>query len=299
MDQETTAVVETPAVAAPVTPDPQPSYATWQAEQSGKPAPEKPKPAAEKPVTVTDDDEAETTPAISQEQEKPVTKPETPAQKRIRDLSAKNNDLERRLAALENPKQAEAPKPVELPKMPKLSDFDYDEDKFGVALANYTEKHTQVITERKLAEFQQQQMADARTRDFNQAVTEAEKQFPDFRTVAFDPEVIKHVTPIMGDLIMEKKDMALAYRLGQDSGSEAKRISALPPAYQLFEMGKLAGSISAKGKFSNTQGTTEAPVKPAIKAPVTLASGGGTATGEEGYKAWLKTPEGRKAVTGR
>lgn len=275
------------ATGAPEVPEfkSQAEYRAWRSKSAVDETPETPE-APTETVETSEGQEPEsaeatdTTEPTSQELEEAVEKPLTRGQKRFQELvgqrkaaEEKAAALEARLAALEASKQAapavEAkPEPAEdFKPIPKLSQFDYDEEKHAVALQEVVNHNAALAAKR----FQAEQAAQAQKQQiqtkWQESIEAAKAKMPDFEAVAFNPEAQRFISPVMAEIVITNADAPLAYHLGKNP-KEAQRISALHPAVQIYELGKLAAKLS----------TPEQPVtpKPApLPVPSKLSAAGG------------------------
>ncbi len=199
--------------------------------------------------TKTADDKAEAPAESTEEQpEEPgIVHPDDPhgVKKRLskvleREQAAREeaDRLRREVEALKSAK-AEPPAPPvaqPAPTKPKLDDFDS------------IEEYTDALTDWKLEQRESQESARRKTNEIETMISAAESRYPDFRVVAFSPEVVATVqaAPFLGDAITASPVFAdLAMHFGQNP-QELKRIAALPAVRALAELGKIEDKIEAK-----------------------------------------------------
>lgn len=209
----------------------------------------------------------------SPESEAQVEQPKqlSPTEKRIKELTWRAHEAERRHnreaqeRAREQQEAAEVRRQLnELTRrasMPKLEEHNFDQQKFMEAVEQHIkstrEQETRAAQEnyqrqsQAAAQYQLQSHVDART-------AEAEIKYPDFRDVVNNPAMppLASTNPaLFGALITHEQFPDLTYYLGKNI-SEALRLSQLPPAKSLIELGKIAAKLSA----SPTQSKAPAPV---------------------------------------
>jgi hypothetical protein len=224
---------------------------------------EQPAPDAIAPAPVTDQAQAESSPAVNDADESSEPKPKG-VQKRIDELTRNWREAERREAALldmlqrqQTPaKQEAAP---EKPKtLPKLEDFNYDEAAYQVALFNHasTEAARQVREELKREEQQREQQE--RVKSWKTRETEFKAKTPDYESVA-------HYAPMSDAMVqvITESDIGpeIAYFLGKNLDT-AQRIAQLDPVKAAREIGRI------EAKLEKPPAPTPPPPRP---APVSQA----------------------------
>ncbi len=151
-------------------------------------------------------------------------------------------------------------------------------DEYVEALTDWKlEEKTRIDAEARRAEEEGRRLAER--------VLRAEEKYPDFRSVALNPEV--PITPAMYSALVESEAGAdIAYWLGKNPG-EAGRIAALSPVAAVKEIGRLESRFSGQGAAARRVSQAPAPVR-------TVAGGNGAvekAPAEmsmEEYRAWRK-----------
>ena len=207
------------------------------------------------PDPVSDDDAAKST----EESQEATQKEPSRAEKRIQQLVGdRNHAMEYGDFWKDKYEQSQqaAPAPKEdkpAPVMPKLEDFDYDQDAYNVSMQNWNSHQIAEQVKVGVAEAMEQsgQQTAAQQVDANwQAnVAEFSKEHGDFAQVAFATEGIY-------DAIKAHPDgPAIAYHLGQNP-EEAARIGNLSPSQLPFELGRL--ELSSKPAVAQKQ-VTNAP----------------------------------------
>lgn len=188
-------------------------------------------------ATNADDDDGGDDTANSEEGKKPARG----VQKRLDELTRRyheeRRDKERLMSLLERglpvPEGQQA-KPQAPQGPPQESDFaDYDE--YQAAMIDWR-------VEQKLVERQQHQTAQQRAQSFQDRVTKASSEMPDYAEVVFNPSL--PITPLMMDVIMDSDiGEQVAYHLGKNP-TEASRIANLPPHRQAAELGRIEVALT-------------------------------------------------------
>lgn len=187
-------------------------------------------------TTAENDDDGDDTTANAE-----PAKPAKGVQKRLDELTRRyhdeRRDKERLLSLLErgmSPQEAQQAQPSAPQGPPQESDFaDYDE--YQAAMIDYR-------VEQKLVARQQQQTAQQRAQSFQDRVSQAAAEKPDFAEVVFNPSL--SITPLMMEVLMDS-DIGpdVAYHLGKNP-SEASRIANLPQHRQAAELGRIEVALS-------------------------------------------------------
>lgn len=198
----------------------------------GEPAPE--------PQQPPEDDKAPLPKGLQRKINK-LTRKAGDAERTAREAQLERDLLLERLRHYEQPKADPAPK-AENGK-PTLEQFDYDQDAYLEALADWRVDQ-RLTAEREKAE---QQKAEQQTRERFRSLAEKEAAFaaehPDYEDVAKDPSV--PITPVMAEVIMESDIApAIAYYLGQHV-EEAASIAQMTPAAAGRAIGRIEASLSA------------------------------------------------------
>ena len=269
-----------------------PAIETWSSAQrtewlkTGK-TPEAPKPAESAPAPPKENTSSEAS-AVEHEdettapdsdpgdrQEQPPAKKMSPAEKRIKQLLARQRELEEALEATRKPAEEKRSdsKPSEQPAQgkPKQEDFKtYDE--YFEALAEWK-------AEQRIAQRDQQREAkeaEARARaaeaevakSWKDRVAKTKAAHPDFDAVFADADM--DVTPVMQKAMLASEHGAeVAYHLAKHP-EESERIAGLSNYEQALAIGEIISSIKAAAAKS-----TQAPPKKttsASKPPTELAS---------------------------
>ena len=157
--------------------------------------------------------------------------------------------------------QEPQPEPA-APSMPLLADFDYDQDAWGVAMAQYNAQMVEKTVSERVVQALQQRDQTFSEEQANTAWKERASAFAaehdDFEEVALNPAV--PISQEMGEVIRtSEKGPDLAYHLGQNP-AEAYRISQMPPTMQAFELAKVELSLASPSTPAVAQKpTTQAP----------------------------------------
>ncbi len=195
------------------------------------------------------------------ESTEPAAKPRKSAEERIREAIAEREFWKRQALSGQQPPapKQEPPAAPALPeKPPAIEDFE-DVNAWGAALAQYHRQQAELVVEQKLGKVrEQQQVSDAR-QAFDARQQAFQSTVPDYVQVVSDPDIAPYVTPeISGVIVRSELGPQMSYHLGRpENRNELVRISQLPSAYQLYELGKLEARLAAAPKAS-----TSAPAKP-------------------------------------
>lgn len=193
----------------------------------------------------------------SEQERKPLPRG---VQRKINKLTKRSAEAERRAQELERQleqMQRNAPqKPPEPPQgKPTLEQFDYDQDRYLEALADYR-------LEQKIGQLRQQseqRQREQQQRERSRTLAERESAFiadhPDYEEVAKDPSL--PINEVMAEAIFEADDPpAIAYYLGQNP-DEAMSISQLSPVAAARAIGRIEAKLSVPGQPPKR--TTKAP----------------------------------------
>lgn len=238
-------------------------------------------------AAVPQDQPTESAPVTEAEQDKPAgqEQPEQPkaeetekpnptpkgVQKRLDELRRQAGDAqrmnERLLALMEKTLvKGEAPR-AEVPSgPPKRENYESWED-YAEAKADWQIAQRLQEIEQKAEIARRQQAVQQRESTWQQREAEAAKKYEDYEDVVTAEDL--SITPIMAEAIKDSDLGAdVAYYLGKNP-KEAERISALSPAAQVRELGKIEARLEMK------------PAKTPSKAPPPIEPvGGGKAGGE-------------------
>lgn len=243
-------------------------------EESRKPKPDAEIPKAEPAVAQPEPTSVnvETTEGSEQAASKP--KRDRTAEGRIAELTARAKQLEAerdewrsKATPKAEPQQAQ-PKPA-ADGRPLLKDFVaklgpdevYEDahEKWTEALTDWRETKR---TEREAGERQQATQRETAAK-VQTKVTEAREKYDDFDTVTEGD----WITPAMQEYLLEADNLDVIYHLGANR-DEVARISALPKARQLAELGKIEDRLAKP---------EPKPAPPVSKAPAPIRAVGGTA----------------------
>ena len=207
------------------------------------------------PAAPTEDTAAETTDETEEPkaEEPPEEKPRKRRgfQKRIDKLTTQVREQERLIAELQTPKDAPLSEP-------KRDDFD-DYEKYIDARADYKAEQ-RLEQDRKTRQEQSQQ---SQQREVAAAFEEARETviesgidaYKDFEDVAMSGDLQISQTMAEG-LLQSETGHDVWYHLGKNP-AKAEKISSLPPAKQLLELGRLEASLKSAKKPSNAPKPTK------------------------------------------
>ena len=198
-------------------------------------------------------------------------------------------ELESQIAELKPAEPAKPEQPVR-PKRPSLAEFDFDQDKYEAAMAEYdtqVEAYLRKVTEANVAkaladadERRKQEAAveatQAELRAFEQRRDESKAVYEDFDDVlAGIPK--SAVTALDSDVVRgyvagkSKQPALLMYFFAQDylenGGAESERILALDPYDQIIEIKEIEKQIEAQLKAGKSEVKPEAKAEPEKKTP--------------------------------
>lgn len=189
----------------------------------------------------------------------PAEPQEDPVEKHRKGLEAavmaerrKRQELEARLAQLEQPKQPE-PKSLERPKRDAYASQEEYED----ALLEYGDKRRDHRDRETRQQEEQRKHAETMQRTVDEVVTKGQQKYADFDAV-INSGLGPYLSPVMHQALLESEQAhEVAYWLGKNP-AEAARVSQLPPPRMLIELGRIETKLSA------------APVPPKPSIPQTL-----------------------------
>lgn len=180
-------------------------------------------------------------------------------QRKINKLTKRSAEAERRAQELEREleqmRQQSPPKSEPAQAKPTLEQFDYDQDKYLEALADYRLEH-------KISELRQQsekQQREEKQRERARILEERAEAFmaehPDFLEVVQNPDL--SITELMAEAVSETDDPpAVAYYLGQNP-DEALSISQMSPVAAARAIGRIEAKLGQPGQPPKR--TTKAP----------------------------------------
>jgi hypothetical protein len=236
-----------------------------------------PQPGAEQPDGLKE--QAGATPEGEQAPEPKAEdgKPGTPkgVQKRLDELTRQRGEAqrmnERLLDVLERTLTQGKPPQIEVPSgPPKREQFEtyeaYLEARADFRIAEEVKK-----LEVKAADAREREAAATRANDWQSKMEKAAEKFEDFADVVFADNL-----PVTQAMLVAMQGTEIgpeiAYHLGKNP-QDAKRISQLPVAAQVREIGKIEARLEAK---------SAAPVKQPSKAPAPIETVGGGRSGVNG-----------------
>jgi hypothetical protein len=295
-------VVETVASSEPTSFSSQAEYAKWKesgyqstaAEESTEEAEESSADEVEETESETAEDEKDASEEKSQEKVEEAQKPKGGrANDRIRELVGERDSERQRVAALEarlrdleartsstpkpeaKPNTTQQPTGSQLPAYPKLSDVDYDEDRYAESVQQWFDKrdaHVENQRQAKIAEAKQQEIAQAENKRALDRIAEGRSKFSDFDQVVLQRSDLT-ITPAMAHILVHEENGAdLAYFLGKNP-DEAKRIASLPDLSQAAALVRLGIE-----KLPKPTAETSKKIKPAFEPPTALKATGSQTT---------------------
>lgn len=209
-------------------------------------------------------------------------------QKRIDELTAhwrneqrRAERLEEMLAGLVAPKTAEAPAAPQ--GKPTLEQFEYDQERYLDALADWKLSEREKAAEAKRKEAEAKESAAKRTKTFaeREAAYAAERE--DYITLARDPTL--PVSEPMAQAILEAEEgPAILYYLGQHR-DEAAQIAQMTPYAASVAMGKIAARLTAPPPKPEPEISAAPPPAPTVKPTAPAPKG---LSDELSVKDWLR-----------
>lgn len=211
--------------------------------------------------TVTEEPEAEEEEAeelvvsIGEEESPPQEREEAPQwvkdlRKSHRELLRKNRELEAKVGA------PAAPQKPALPDRPKLSDHDYDEDKYQAALDGWYAKKREIDgfeETQKKAQQEERERIEATHKTYREAASTLKVE--DFKEA--EEEVVTALSQVQQGLILNGADNAplLVYALGKNPKRLAELAAIKDPVKFAFAAAKLEKDL----KTSNRKSEKPAP----------------------------------------
>lgn len=174
-----------------------------------------------------------------------------------RDAESRADRLERMVDRLTQQRQhpaeeqrpAQPPEPIQTTRpRPTREQFDFDEDKFVEAVADWKYEQREAQMAQKSRQTEQQRNLQAFRQEFETKKAsirkEGSEKYPDFDDAinSVPGEVFNEETAFIISMVTEAPP-DVAYHLAKNP-AEAERISKLPPLVKAYELGKLQTSIS-------------------------------------------------------
>lgn len=152
-----------------------------------------------------------------------------------------------------------APQKPTLPDRPKLSEFDYDEDKFQAAMDSWMTKKSEIDnfeTSQRTAQQEAQKQVEATQNAYRESAKSLKVK--DFKEA--EDEVVTSLSPTQQNLILAGADNAslLVYALGKNPKRLAELAAIKDPVKFAFAAAKLEKDL----KTSNRQSEKPAPETP-------------------------------------
>jgi hypothetical protein len=206
---------------------------------------------------------AESTPAVTDANVKPVPPPEEPVQKRIDKLTWQARQAERdrdywRQQAQQTPAKpaAEPEKPKE---PPKLADFDFDEVAYQKALTEHVSAEAARQVREEFRKEQEQLTQQQKAESWRKRETEFAAKTPDYEETAYYAPIPDKAAEIIKDC---ENGPQIAYYLGKHL-DEAQALNGLSEA----AMARAIGRIEAKLEAPEVPPAPAPAPKPVSKAP--------------------------------
>lgn len=187
---------------------------------------------------------------------------------RRREAEAQRELAELRRQLAERDGKREEPTPAKPEGKPTLEQYDYDQEAYLTALADWRLAEREREREQQAQQQQAQQTTAERITQLQAAEAEFSKANPDYEGVAKNPQV--PITQQMADVMLENPSTApaIAYYLGQNV-EEAARIAQMTPV----QAARAIGAIEAKVTTAPKPAPPPKPVKKAAPVVPTLNSG--------------------------
>ncbi len=241
--------------------------------------------AAEVPAAAAANEEAEEKTPVRDDEGDEGTPKKSGVTKRIDELVKLREEARRdaeywrkvALSRLEAEKGKNGPADATVADRPTAEKFKtYDE--YVEALTDWK------LAERTRAEAEARRM-ESEGRSLAGKIAKAEEKYPDFRTVALNPDV--PITEAMYRALVDSDAGAdIAYFLGKNP-VEAGRIAALPPVAAVKEIGRLEMKFAEKNSGARRVSQAPAPVRTVSGAANTVDKAPAEMSMEE-YKTWRK-----------
>ncbi len=140
------------------------------------------------------------------------------------------------------------------------------------------DEYVEALTDWKLEKKEAQRV-------LNETVMKAEAKYPDFKKVAFNPDLA--ITPAMSQVIRTSESgVDVAYHLGKNP-AEAARIAQLPPIAQVRELGRIEERLSTQTKQpAEVKRISAAPAPPRTITGGTAVEKNPENMSFEEYSAW-------------
>lgn len=267
-----------------ITPAAEPEFSidTYRAERDGKDTPAEPEASAapeQAPEPAPDSE-----PGDEQEQPEAHAKGKGGFQRRIDKLTARNAELERRLAGTPAAQpEPVTPTPAAPAGEPRIDDFD-SYDAYVAALTDWKVNMRFKARDEAEATAKAKAAADAAVQAFQQKADAARAKYEDFDDVVGDAPPI---TAVMRDALLESEHGAdVMYHLGQNP-AEITRISQLSPVAQVRELTRLEAKLAPPP-------APEAKPKAITKAPEPIRPVGTSAAPNPTFKADMSFDEYRR-----
>lgn len=203
----------------------------------------------------------------------PDPKPQGRFDKRIGQLTGEKHALkedrdywrDKALAREELPKEVI---PVEVLKLPELSDFDHDTEKWAKALGEYTQKSIEQAKEVAVTEIKetteaasakqtQESVATQRQERWTEKSNEFSETVDDYYEIIGNPTL--NISPVMSEVLTELENgPAVAYHLGKNP-EIAHRIAQKSSVAIAIELGKLENNLGKKPPSPTTSTAPEPP----------------------------------------
>lgn len=176
---------------------------------------------------------------------------EQPAPEWVRELRKNYRELQREKKQLEAQLNAtqQVYRPVEAGKKPQLEDFDYDADKFEVALADWFERKRQAEDYQRRVQQEQEQVQQAWQQKLQSySMAKAELKVRDYEDAEEVVQQSLNVTQ-QGIVIQGAENPALVvYALGKNPKKAQELASITDPVKFAFAIAKLETQLKVKGR---------------------------------------------------
>lgn len=228
-----------------------------------------PEPAGEQVAQETDSEPSTSSQEADDEES---AKPKSGAEKRIdqlvweREEAKRERDYYKSLAT----KGKEETEPTSKPSQPqtledigpppKLSEFDYDEDKYNQAFIEWSDKRQEIKETQRAAEREQQEaMHKAQseyTSSLETALEQGKTKYKDFEKVIYGPGAELSLN-LMPSVVFSENAADVAYHLGKNRDL-VERLNKMPQMRAVMEIGRLSERLATKAPAKVT--TTPEPI---------------------------------------
>jgi hypothetical protein len=209
-------------------------------------------------VETSDEVEEAAASESSEEPEKP--KRRSRAEERINALTREKYEAQKQAEALQSQlmqiQQAISQQQAQQnlgQQMPKLSDFNYDEEAYQQAVAHWSQSQVQNYQQsiaQQQQQYQQMQKMQAEQMKLQQAVARGQEKYPDFMNKVFDPNLppLREINPAAFEAVMDSDaSVDVAYYLANNP-QEVYAFASMNPVQAVKHVARLEAQFTEKPK---------------------------------------------------